>query len=87
MISAKTVQRLQIGALLSLAIYLAFVALHLFHSRFKWIEYVILGIGVTLFILSSLARMRRRAERTSVIKSTRATLLKRRWELRHKREW
>jgi hypothetical protein len=87
MISKKTIQRMNAAALLLVAIVIALAGLHLFHHKYLWIEYGIVGVAAALSIIASSARMRRRWERKQAIKATRASLLKYKWELRHKREW
>jgi hypothetical protein len=87
MISKKTIKLLNATALLLFALFVALAGLHLFRRQYNWIEYSIAGTAVVLSVIASSARMRLRIEQRRAIKATHASLMKREWELRHKREW
>ncbi len=87
MMSRKTIQAMNVAALLLLAGDIALSGFHLFRSETLWIEYFIIGLAVLLSVTSAAGRLHRRAARKRVIKASRATLLKHVWELRHRREW
>ncbi len=87
MISRKAINGMNAAAVLLLAVYIAMVALHLFQRDDSWVGFGIIVVAVLLSVVSAFARLRRQKERKRVIQSTRASLLKHKWELRHKREW
>jgi membrane protein YdbS with pleckstrin-like domain len=87
MISRKAINGINAAAVLLLAVYIGIVALHLFQRDDSWVGFGIIAVAVLLTVVSAFARLRMQKERKRVIKSTRASLLKRKWELRHRREW
>ena len=87
MISRKTIRWMNTVAVLMLAVYIVIAALHLFRRDDSWISDAIIGVAVLLSVVASFARLRNQSEHARVVKSTRASLLKHLWELRHRREW
>jgi hypothetical protein len=87
MISRKAINGMNAAAVLLLAAYIVMVAFHLFQRDDSWAGFGIIAIAVLLSVVSAFARLRIQKERKRVIKSARASLLKHKWELRHRREW
>ncbi len=74
-------------AILLLASSFIFLVLPDLRGERGWIEFVVMGSILALAIPGGLARMKYRAGKKLLAKSTRDTVQKHFWELRHNREW
>lgn len=87
MISRATLNRIIAVALLLAAAYLVLTARRVFREQPSWTEYSVIAIACVLLFIASFLKLRRRIESRRAIKSSRDSLLKHQWELRHRREW
>ncbi|HEX5316445.1 MAG TPA: hypothetical protein VFX22_07330 [Candidatus Kapabacteria bacterium] len=87
MISRNTINRMIAVAILLAAASIVLRSLHLFHGRPGLIEYIVIGLACLLIFFAAFLKLRRRNESRRAIKSSRDSLLKHLWELRHRREW
>jgi len=87
MISRATINRLIAVALLLAAVYLMLTALHVFRGQSGWMEFSVIALACILIFIAAFLKLRRRIENRRAIKSSRDSLLKHFWELRHRREW
>ncbi|HET6400468.1 MAG TPA: hypothetical protein VFH95_03630 [Candidatus Kapabacteria bacterium] len=87
MISRITINRLIAVALLLAAAYLLLTARHVFRGQASWMENSVIIVACLLIFTAAFLKLRRRIENLRAIKSSRDSLLKHLWELRHRREW
>ena len=87
MISRTTINRIIAVALLLAAAYLVLTALHVFRGQSGLMEYSVIAAACLLIFFATFLKLRRRIESLRAIKSSRDSLLKHLWELRHRREW
>ena len=74
-------------AILLFASSFIFLELPNFRGERGWIEFVVIGLILALAIPAGLARMKYKADKKRIAKSTRDSIQKHFWELRHNREW
>jgi uncharacterized membrane protein len=87
MISRTTINRIIAVALLLAALYLILTTIHVFRWQPGWVEYSTIALICVLLFIAAVLKLRRRIESRRAIKSSRDSLLKHLWELRHRREW
>ncbi len=87
MTSRTVINRIVAVALLFAAIYLILSAMRIFKGEYGWMEYTVLSATCILLFIAAFLGLRRRSEKKRAIRSSRDSLLKHFWELRHKREW
>jgi uncharacterized membrane protein SirB2 len=87
MISRTSINGTIAAALLLAAVYLVLSALHVFRGQSGWMEYAVFAIASILLLIAAFLKLRRRNESRRAIQSSRNSLLKHVWELRHRREW
>jgi hypothetical protein len=74
-------------AILLLASSFIFLMLPEIRGERGWIEFVVMGLILALAVPAQFAKLKRRAKKQRVAKSTRDTVQKHVWELKHNREW
>lgn len=87
MISRNRINRIIAVALFLAAAYLVLTALHAFRGQSGVMDYSVIAIACLLIFFAVFLKLRRRMDSRRVLKSSRDSLLKHRWELRHRREW
>ena len=74
-------------ALLLAGAVLVLAGLREFHGGHELIEFILMLVIVSLMLPAQFARLKYQAEKRRAVKSTRDSLQKHFWELRHNREW
>jgi uncharacterized membrane protein len=86
-ISQRTANRMSAIALLLAAATIVLAGLKEFLGERGWIEFGLTLVVVALALPAQFAKLKRRSEKRRVIKSSRDSIEKHLWELRHHREW
>jgi len=87
MISRKKANQMSAIALLLAAVTIVLVLFREFRGGREWIESMLMVLILALILPAQFAKLKRHTEKRRIAKTTRDTVQKHFWELKHNREW